>query len=242
MYGKLPPNIWFQTGKGDKIRKIDVGKIFCALGELRSSSLLGFHAFTGSDVTGKFAGRSKEFCFKIFLSCNEDILIELRSLGNTLSEDDCKALERFVCILYKYENHTNVSEFRWYLYCHREAQAESLPPTQGGLKLHIMRAHYVSKIWKSSRESIMSLPPIKNFEWEKDEHGFISPVRCSMPPAPVSVINLVKCGCRTGCSRNCSCHRNQISCTELCKYFQSSCNNSQNRIEDDVFVDNEDLL
>ena len=70
MYGKLPPNIWFQTGKGDKIRKIDVGKVFCAIGELRSLSLLGFHAFTGSDVTGKFAGRSKEFCFKIFLTCN----------------------------------------------------------------------------------------------------------------------------------------------------------------------------
>ena len=54
------------------------------------------------------------------------------------------------------------------------------------------------------------------------------------------VINLVKCGRRTGCSRNCSCRRNKISCTELCKCFQSSCNNSHNRIEDDVFVDNED--
>ena len=160
MYGKLPPNICFQTGKGDKIRKIDVGKVFCGLGELRSSPLLGFHAFTGSDVTGKFAGRSKEFCFKIFLSCNEDILIGLKHLGNTLSGDDCKALEWFVYVLPRNENHTNVSELRLFLYCHRKAQAESLPSTQGTLILHVMRAYYISKIWKSSLESIISLPPI----------------------------------------------------------------------------------
>ena len=30
--------------------------------------------------------------------------------------------------------------------------------------LHIMRVHYVSKIWKSSLESIMSLPPIENLK------------------------------------------------------------------------------
>ena len=86
---------------------------------VRHSSLLGFPAFTGSDITG----RGKEFGFKIYLSCNEDILIGLKNLGNTLSEDDCKALERFVCVLNKNENYTNVSELRWFLYCHHKQKA-----------------------------------------------------------------------------------------------------------------------
>ena len=67
MHGKLAPNIWFQTGKDDKIRKIDVVKIFCVLGELRSSSLLGFHAFTGSDVTGNLQGGVRSFALKYFI-------------------------------------------------------------------------------------------------------------------------------------------------------------------------------
>ena len=101
MYQKLPPNICFKTGTADKLRKIDICKLFYTLGERRSLALLGFHVFTGSDVSGKFAGRSKEFCFKTFLSCNDDVLIALENLGNILREDVFNNLEKFVCLLYR---------------------------------------------------------------------------------------------------------------------------------------------
>ena len=35
------------------------------LGDRRASATLGFHALTGSDMSGRFAGRTKEWCFKL---------------------------------------------------------------------------------------------------------------------------------------------------------------------------------
>ena len=70
----------------------------------------------------------------------------LKNLGVILKAD---VLEKFVCALYKHEKFTKVSELRWFLYSNCEAQAESLPPTNGALYLHISRAHYVSMLWKN---------------------------------------------------------------------------------------------
>ena len=56
------------------------------------------------------------------------------------------------------------------------------------------------------------------------------PLRCTKPPAPDAVINLVKCGCKTGCVRNCSCKKNGISCTELCKCFDDGCLNEHTKV------------
>ena len=242
IYQKLQPNIWFKTGTADKLRKIDICKLFYTLGERHSLALLGFHVFTGSDVSGKFAWRSKEFCFKTFLSCNDDILIALENLGNILREDVFNNLEKFVCFLYRNKKYSNIYDLRWFLYSNREGQAESLPLTKSALELHTMRAHYISMIWKCSFESVMCLPSIEDFGWEKDNQGFISPLHCRIPPAPESVINLIKCGCGTGCSRNCSCRKNRIACTELCTCFQSSCNNPHNKIDDDAFIDTDEII
>ena len=146
MYKKLPSNTWFKTGKVDKLRLINIAKTYHALGEKRASALLGFHAFTGTDVTGKFAGRSKEFCLKVFLACDDDMLDALARLGEELSDDIHQLLERFVCLIYKSKQHTTVTELRWFLYSNREAEAESLPPTKSALEEHIKRAHYISMI------------------------------------------------------------------------------------------------
>ena len=46
-----------------------------------AAAILGFISFTGSDLSGRFPGRTKDWCFKVFLSCNSDILAALASLG-----------------------------------------------------------------------------------------------------------------------------------------------------------------
>ena len=39
-----------------------------------SAAIVGFHAFTGCDNTSKFAGKSKEICFKKFYDADDDVL------------------------------------------------------------------------------------------------------------------------------------------------------------------------
>ena len=62
--------------------------------------------------------------------------------------------------------------------------------------------------------------------WEINSKGEYVPVMCLKEPAPKAVLEIVKCGCQGNCdSANCSCLRNGLSCTALCKC--SDCSNVQ---------------
>ena len=82
MYPSLPVTTSFLTGKGKLKRKIAVKRIYNMLGPKRASAMLGFHAFTRSDMYGIFDGRTKTWCFKVFMSCDDEILEALALLGN----------------------------------------------------------------------------------------------------------------------------------------------------------------
>ena len=108
MYKSLPKSTTFITGKSRLKRSISVENIYNNLGPKHASALLGFHALTGSDISGKFAGRTKDSCFKAFQSCDDDILdalVMLRS-DTDLSTEVCSQLECFVCILYRSKIYT----------------------------------------------------------------------------------------------------------------------------------------
>ena len=241
MYRSLPSDISFLTGKGNLKRSIPVQPVYDKLGQRHAEAIIGFHALTGSDMSGRFAGRTKEWCFKAFLACDDDILDALESLGHQdLSQDVYDQLERFTCQLYKSRMYNKVNDLRWFLYSNRAAEGESLPPTTGSLTLHIQRAHYIAMIWRKTGESHPCLPSPVNFGWEFDmsTHHY-APVRCLNPPAPTSVMNLVKCGCKRGCKGKCSCQKNNIPCTEVCNCVNFNCSN-QAKPDDLVMEDTDD--
>ena len=65
MYHRLPAATSFLTGRRNLRRNIAVQAIREKLGEKSTSAMIGFHAFTGSDMSGRFAGRSTDWCFKV---------------------------------------------------------------------------------------------------------------------------------------------------------------------------------
>ena len=83
-YKHLCRKTFFRTGKGDRVRNIDVRIAHQKIGLLHSSALLGFHAITGCDQTAKFNGRSKGFCWKKFREASDKMLTALLQLGETL--------------------------------------------------------------------------------------------------------------------------------------------------------------
>ena len=195
------------------------------------------NAITGSDMSGKFSGRTKEYCFKVFMSCDK-ILDTLAMLGNgiDLPADICSQLERFVCILYRSVIYTKLNELRWFLFSNRAAEGENLPPTSGSLDLHILRAHYIAMIWRKSCESHPRLPAPTEFGWKLDaDSSHFYPVFCLLKPAPESILHLIKYGCKRGYDGRCSCHKKNIPCTEACGCWVFRCNNKsvQPDIEED---------
>ena len=56
-YSQLCEDTSFVTGKGERYRKIKLGPIVRALGPAKTAALPGFHAWSGADITGSFAGK-----------------------------------------------------------------------------------------------------------------------------------------------------------------------------------------
>ena len=86
------------------------------LGEERAAAIIGFHSFTGCDVTGKFAGRN--------LLRQYDKLAALANLGaseNQMDDNDLRNLKRFTFFLYDSTKIVNIKDLRWYLYLRKKS-------------------------------------------------------------------------------------------------------------------------
>ena len=97
-------------------------------------------------------------------------------------------------------------------------EAEKLPPTLGALIPHIERSNFIAGILKRYKTVVSEIQPLVGNGWQMDEDIEV-PIKCLELPAPQSVLELVKCGCKGRCKGrgNCSCLKNGLSCTELCK-------------------------
>jgi len=87
-------------------------------------------------MSGRFAGRSKDWCFKVFMKCDSKILDALGALGQESdpSPEVCAQLERFVCLIYKSGVLTEVKDLRWFLFSNCAAERERV--------FHLPLVHY----------------------------------------------------------------------------------------------------
>ena len=225
------------AGTGAKYREIDIQERVAAIGNEKARGLIGLHNFTGADWGGKFVGISKTTWAKTYLSLDaaDDIVATFSSLGqldisamqviNSKLPVELVALERFVCATYAPSGSNTLSSLRWELFQSRNLEGELLPPTVGTLFPHIQRTNFICMRDKSYTSPRPILPSLENNGWNLREDGSgYEPVRCIRPPAPYAVLELVKCGCRKSCSGNCSCLKNNLPCTPLCKCFAWGCN------------------
>jgi hypothetical protein len=222
-YPELCEDTCFVTGSAENHRLIPLQSIYNVLGPSKAAALPGFHAFSGADITGKFAGKGKKTCWKVFQNLHDDddeILKAFIDLGRGEfpSETTMDALEDFVCKLYVPDTEiAKVEDLRWHLFKKKQAQSEGLPPTRSSLKPAILRAHYQAMIWFNDIVANPEIPEPQNYGWQTSD-GELEPVMCLLPPAPEAVTNLVKCSCKlTQCANNrCKCRKNGLKCTSLC--------------------------
>jgi len=82
---QIPNKLYFDTGVGNKRRRIDVHAIEAVLGERLSAALPGFHSFTGCDSISAFVRRGKTKPFKLLETCapSQEYLCVFESLGRT---------------------------------------------------------------------------------------------------------------------------------------------------------------
>ena len=107
-----------------------------------------------------------------------------------------------------------------------------LPLTMSALKYRIFRVHYAALILKNCTSSIQNLPDPCGFGWGLD-NGNLVPIMTDGLPAPTGLIELSTCTCKTGCSSGrCTCKKNNLLCTEICKSSDAFENSGCNEKED----------
>ena len=196
----------------------------------KAAALPVFHAITGTDVTGRFAGKGKQTCWKAFSLLDKSDLRALAKMGTTvkLPPASVSAIEKLICKLYKPDkNATTIPELRWWLFCKKQAEAEEFPPTQSAPHCAIQQTHYLSIVWEND---VIPNPIVPNplvYGWYMHDQKFV-PVMNSMTLAPKSIIHLVKCGCRSSkcATKRCTCVAHNLICTDLCRCSdEEECNN-----------------
>ena len=135
-------------------------------------ALLGFHAFTGCDLTGRFSGFSKTTCFDTFLKSDSFVYKAFASLGNNedgLKEGIIDGLTQFVLDLYQPKRPSNINtlrQLRCYVFSKFQYDSENLPPMYSALHSAIYRSHLVCS---TSKKSLFAAPSYLNPEeygWE----------------------------------------------------------------------------
>ena len=222
---------------------VDIEPIWRVMGKEKAKALHVFHAFTGADNIGKFSGIGKAKWFQQYIRANVDLPRALMKLPLEcdLAQDVRDTLIKFVCSVYcpKGVVITSIPELRWHLFCKQLAESNRLPPTLGALDEHIKRVRLQSRIWNQATAMLQQPFDPLEYGYYKDTYGNILPVTTHALPAPMAIIELVRCQCKKDCStQSCTCRKYKLPCTELC-LCSAECTNDEDCVNE-IVIDHDD--
>ena len=161
------------TGNGDNRKKVWLDSI--TLTSRQQDALIGFHSFTGNDCVSAFFRKSKQICWDKMREEESDWIEMFANLGETwtLSQSQKDDFEKFVCHLYSSKK-SNVNQARFKIFERKHLKSKQvadlslIPPCYRTLMLHLERANYVAKIWKSTGIAMIDLPSPTQHGWTED--------------------------------------------------------------------------
>ena len=221
-----------------------------ALGSAKAEALPEFSAFSGADITGRFAGKGKQTYWQALGKCTAQVVCAFVALGSSkeLRTDTERTTETFVCQLHE-PGTTAVDDgdLGWKLSTKKQLEAQKLPPTQGASHESIARAHYQALVWY--QDDIPHLQ-LQQYGW-REKGDRLVPVPTRNSPAPATITHLIKCGCKkASCRSHCSCRPQHLNCSEMyrCDSDEEVCSNVSQEIsgtdddedDDDEFDDEGD--
>ena len=223
--------LWIEFGAGKSLKFIPIHEVAASLGPEKSYALPFFHAFSGCDTTSAMSGKGKKRFFDTWCAMDEEITPVFIRLSSVTSPDDImeneiEAMETFVVHLYsKTCNTTDVNEARKILFCRDNRSIENIPPTKQPLIQHILRSAIQSSKWCQCLNAEHDSRDPCQCGWQKTEQT-MEPKWTTLPEASTVCRELIRCGCKKGCSGKCKCSTADLECTELCQCSAQCTNNS----------------
>ena len=210
-----PEEFWVAFGTGNNHRFIAIHEIANSLSPSMCSALPMFHAMTGCDTVSFFYRRGKSKAWETW-AAYPDVTEAFQMMTEDVSDEMFSLIERFVVLMYEStSNMYKVNQARKELFTKKSRSLENIPPTQAALKQHVLRAQLQAMIWINA---CVKAPPLHDpgkFGWVRENNKW-KPFWTDLPQAAKSCYELIKCGCKKGCIRNCKCRNTQLKCTALC--------------------------
>lgn len=142
-------------------------------------------------------------------------------------DDALKAGERFLVSLYGETSIISLDELRFKKYNAITARQNlstnfnlaALPPTTDAAKFHIFR------IYNQIQEWLGYSPDPLEWGW-KDANNELYLILMEQEVSPEFILKMIFCNCKTSCTKQCSCKKSSIFCSNLCGFCQgNSCDN-----------------
>ena len=212
--------LWIAFGAGKYLRYLPIHEISHILGPERSTVLPLFHAFTGCDTVSFFSTKGKKSAYDTWADYPDltDALLSLCKNPEALQQSNAfAAIERFVVLLYDRTSElVSVDACRKNLFARKGRSMESIPPTRDALIQHTKRACFQAVfVWNQCLKVSPPIPHASNWGWELS-NGQWNPMWMTLPQASKACSELLKCGCKKGCTKNCKCVKALMKCTSLC--------------------------
>ncbi|EDO39052.1 predicted protein [Nematostella vectensis] len=200
-----------------------------ALGPDICKNIMFAHAILGCDTTSALYGLGKGLSLKMLTSDvtfrqQADIFHQADAAKNDIA---AAAGETALLCLYKGLKDETLDSLRYARFCQKistgntQVRPESLPQISAAAIYHSLRVYHQVQQWRG-----IALPP-EDWGW-KEVDGKLLPQRTDQSAAHPSLLELIRCNCKTGCSsRKCSCKRHDLDCTAACGTCRGqSCDNS----------------
>ena len=231
-------NIYFrpEPKKGGALRCIGVNSIRNKLGEYICGNIILFvHAFLGCDTTSLLFGIGKAAGLKL-VKDNDTFHEQAEVFRSVNSSKDqvIAAGEKAMTIVEKGKLNDHLDTMRYQRFQElvttrkKAIHPNMLPPTSVATKCHSLRVFHQVQQWQGNTL------PAEDWGWELSE-GRLKPVNSDFCPAPQSLLDIVRCTCKTGCGTlRCECHRQGMQCSSACSGCRGICQNMSNNDVDDI--------
>ncbi|XP_031551363.1 uncharacterized protein LOC116288684 [Actinia tenebrosa] len=216
--------IWISFGTAKNHRYIPAHGIS---NSLSPEVVLGLPAFTGCHTVSSFFGKGKKTALNTWNTFPDvsNAFVTLSSHTPVVDSKLMEYVERFVVFMYdRASPHSTVDGARKQLFVQNGRQFDNIPPTRAALVEHVKRTAYqAGYVWGQTLISCLSLRSPQDWSWLLDSKQWI-PLWTTLPEVMQSCQELISCRCVKGCRGRCSCSRNDLRCSDLCR-CPAACNN-----------------
>ena len=198
------------------------------LGPLVCNHMLFVHAILGCDTTSHIYGLGKGVALKLMRS--NQVFPKLADTfrdPNSTQEDVVIAGEHAIVLCYKGQTGDKLDFLRLQRFHQRVLSSTScvkpevLPPTSAAAKFHSMRVYLQVQQWIGHADHVKP----EDWGWY-EKGGKYMPVLTNKDAAPLELLEVVRCGCKMGCStKQCSCRKHGLDCSTGCGQCRGICSN-----------------